>query len=134
MGIAGKGIQGLPSHLKPNKLTIKGEAGYDAFNTVTYNGTTTTVVWTTGNLQSLTFGAGNIGTLAFTNPTNPGIYILKLIQDSTGSRTVTAWDSDVLWAGGTAPTISTGANDIDIVGFLWDGTNYHNIGVMLNLS
>jgi len=48
---------------------------------------------------------------------------LVLKQDGTGSRLAT-WPAAVLWPDGTAPTLSTGANDIDIVSFYYDGTNY----------
>jgi len=93
--------------------------------TATYDETTTTVDWRLGNKASMTFGAGNIGTFAFTNPSNPCNLLLKLIQDATGSRVVTAWDADVKWPAGTAPTLTTTANAVDIVSFYYDGTNYH---------
>ena len=93
--------------------------------TATYNATTTTIDWKNGNKAKMTFGAGNIGTLAFTNPTKPCSVQIILVQDGTGSRVVTAWDSDIKWAGGgTAPTLSTSANSVDVVSFLWDGTSY----------
>ena len=51
-----------------------------------------------------------------------------LIQDGVGSRTAT-WPSgtpDVKWpSNGTVPTLSTGAADVDIITFFWDGTNYY---------
>jgi len=95
--------------------------------TVSYNSTTTTVDWKLSNKASMTFGAGNIGTFAFTNPTNPCNVLLMLIQDGTGSRTVTAWDADILWASGSAPTLSTAANAVDIVTFYWNGTKYYGV-------
>jgi hypothetical protein len=48
---------------------------------------------------------------------------LKVIQDATGSRAVT-WPASVKWPSGTAPTLSTAANAIDIVTFYYDGTSY----------
>jgi len=95
--------------------------------TVTYAAETTTVDWKLGNKAIMTFGAGNITTFAFTNPTKPCNLLLKLVQDGTGSRLVTAWDADIKWVGGTKPTLSTGANAVDICSFYWDGTNYHGI-------
>ena len=94
--------------------------------TVTYNVTTTTVNWTTGNKATVNL-TGNVGTFAFTNPTNPCNVLLKIVQDATGSRLVTAWDADIKWAGGTAPTLTTTANGIDICSFYWDGTNYYGV-------
>jgi hypothetical protein len=56
-------------------------------------------------------------TITFTN-TNPGArYILMLLQDATGSRTVT-WPSTVQWAAGTAPTLTTTASKMDIITFV----------------
>ena len=93
--------------------------------TVTYNGTTTTVDWKLGNKATMTFGAGNIGTFAFTNPTNPCNVLLKIIQDGTGSRVVTAWDSDIKWPSGTAPTLSTSGGSVDIIAAYFDGSYYY---------
>ena len=42
-----------------------------------------------------------------------GAFTLILRQDTTGSRTF-AWPAGIIWAGGTAPTITSGANTIDI--------------------
>ena len=42
---------------------------------------------------------------------------LFLVQDSTGSRTVT-WGSYWDWAGGTAPTLTTTANAVDRVDYI----------------
>lgn len=44
-------------------------------------------------------------------------FTLKLIQDGTGSRTVT-WFSTINWAGGSAPTLTTTANKADWFGFI----------------
>ena len=68
-------------------------------------------------------------------------FILALIQDGTGSRTVhsTAWkafahdasecDNDlgangtageIRWSGGTAPTLTTTADKTDVISIYWD--------------
>jgi hypothetical protein len=52
------------------------------------------------------------------NPTNPkeGLtYRLEVIQDGTGSRTITTWPSSFDWGSGSAPTLSTGASKHDFV-------------------
>ena len=59
-------------------------------------------------------------TLTFSNPPasgTAGSFTLILVQDGTGSRTVT-WPAAVDWASATAPTLSTGAGDVDILTFL----------------
>ena len=70
------------------------------------------------------------GNRALANPTNlknGGTYILRVVQDATGSRTL-SYGSVYKWPGGVAPTLSTAANAIDILTFVSDGTNmYGNI-------
>lgn len=86
------------------------------------SGTSDTVDWTAGNKQRSTL-TGNCE-IAFTAPPGACNLILKLIQDGTGSRTVT-WPASVKWPGGTPPTLTTDADAIDIVAFYYDGTNYY---------
>lgn len=76
--------------------------------------------WSTGNIQKLTL----IGTtnFTFTNAVAGQSVTIFLTQDSTGSRLVT-W-SAIKWVG-AAPTLSTGANRVDVVVVLYDGTNYY---------
>jgi len=94
--------------------------------TITYNVTTTTVDWGAGNKATVTL-TGNVGTMAFTNPAKVSNLLLKIVQDATGSRLVTAWDADVKWVGGVAPTLTTTANAIDVISFYFDGTNYFGV-------
>jgi len=67
-------------------------------------------------------------TYTFSNPAATGktsSFTLKVTQDVT-ARTIT-WPAAVKWAGGTAPTISTGSGDVDVFVFItYDGgTNYY---------
>ena len=86
---------------------------------------TTTIDWKLGNKFKFTFGAQN-ETFTFTAPTNPCTLMLTLIQDATGSRTVT-WPATVKWAGGIAPTLTTTANARDKVALDWDGAQYDGV-------
>lgn len=75
------------------------------------------------------------GNTTFDAPTNMkagGTYIIKLIQDGTGSRTA-AWNAVFKWPGGTAPTLSTAAGAVDIITFFSDGTNMYGVS-QLNFS
>lgn len=101
--------------------------------TIAYAAPTTTVDWKLGNKGKMTFGAGNITTFAFTNPTKPGNFILVVVQDGVGGRTITNWDVDILWPNGVVPTLSAGAGAVDLFAFYWDGTNYFGLG-SLNFS
>ena len=51
-------------------------------------------------------------------------YALRVIQDGTGSRTIT-WDAVFLWPAATAPTLTTTAAAIDLLMFYCDGTNLY---------
>ena len=65
------------------------------------------------------------GNRTLNNPGNMndgGVYVLRVKQDATGSRTL-AYASSYKFPGGVAPVLSTGANDIDILTFLSDGTD-----------
>ncbi len=87
---------------------------------------TTTIDWKLGNKFKFTFGAQN-ETFTFTAPSNVCSLQLILIQDGTGSRTVT-WPATIKWPAGTAPTLTTTANAVDIISFFFDGTNYYGMG------
>ncbi len=81
----------------------------------------TTVDWNNSNVQLGTMN-GNV-TFTFNNPVSGARYILVLLQDATGGRTVT-WPAAVKWSGGTAPTLS-GANKYDVIGFVYAFGNYY---------
>ena len=83
-----------------------------------------TIDWSKSTKARVNLG-GNI-VFAFTNPPMPTTLILVLIQDGTGSRTVT-WPSGIKWADKTSPVLSTAANSIDIVSFYYDGTSYYGM-------
>jgi hypothetical protein len=89
------------------------------------SGTAATINWNAGQKQAITL-TGN-ATFTFTAPNGVGNFIIRLVQDATGSRTVT-WPTGtngVKWVGSAAPTLTTAANAIDIVTFYWNGTNYY---------
>lgn len=58
-------------------------------------------------------------TLTFPTATAGASFTLTLVQDGTGSRTIT-WPGSVKWANGVAPTLSTGAGKVDRLSFLCD--------------
>ena len=76
-------------------------------------------------------------TYTFSNPAANGkvsSFTLKIIQDSS-ARTIT-WPNSVDWAGGTAPTLSTGNNDVDVFVFItYDGgSTYYGFTAGQDLS
>ena len=94
------------------------------------SGTSLAVDFDEGNVQTVTL-TDNV-TFTFSNSKDGAAYTLILKQDATGSRTVT-WPASVKWPGGSAPTLSTAANAIDIVTIVYDGTN-HYANSALNFS
>lgn len=92
-----------------------------------------TINWNAEDNQvcKVTLG-GNRTMAAPTNLKDGATYILRVIQDATGTRTIT-WNSVFKWPGGTAPTLSTGNGAIDIITFVSDGTNLYGTA-QLNFS
>jgi hypothetical protein len=69
------------------------------------------------------------GNTTFDAPSNQAAgntYVLILKQDATGGRTA-AWNAAFKWAGGTAPTLTTDANAVDIITFVSDGTSMYGV-------
>lgn len=103
-------------------ITFGVDSEYDNGN----SGATKTIDWGNGAFQKITMTAAC--TLTFTAPPLKGRYQLKFIQDATGSRVVT--HPTILTAAAAGVTLSTGANDVDIVTYYWDGTNYHVVDTL----
>jgi len=113
-------------------------AGFTQFEP-TYDATDTDVNFrTNGNKAFCTFGSGNITDMNLYFPDQSCNCTLLLKQDGTGSRTVTNWktwdqaagnESTVVWAGGSAPTLTTTASKLDIISFYWDNDNHKAYGV-----
>ena len=95
--------------------------------TQNFNATTLTdaasIAWDLESNQVCSVTLAGNRTLA--NPTNMkdgATYILIVKQDATGSRTL-AYGTAYKFEGGTAPTLSTGTNAVDILTFVCDGTS-----------
>lgn len=82
-----------------------------------------TINWNLDTQQcaSVTLG-GNRTLAAPSNMKDGGTYILKIIQDGTGTRTL-AFNSTYKFPGGSDPVLSTAANAIDLMTCYSDGTN-----------
>ena len=71
----------------------------------------------TGNVFQHTASGGNV-TFTFSNPPasgKAGSFTLKWIQDSS-DRTIT-WPASVDWAGGSAPSVTSGSAKVDVYTF-----------------
>lgn len=99
---------------------------------VATDGSTITIDWSKGNTQEIVLGAAG-RTLAFTNVPTPGNLQLWVWQDASGSRTITTYPTGTHWAGGTAPTLTTGAGKMDRLSFsVSTSTTYIAAGASTN--
>ncbi|MDA1021602.1 MAG: hypothetical protein O2962_08670, partial [Cyanobacteria bacterium] len=125
-GNIGIGDSSPEAKLKVNgDLMVSETFVYDAVYSVT-SATTLAVDWNNGNKQTVTL-AHTVTDVNFTDPIGPGNFSLKIVQDGTGSRLINsaAWSGEsTYWPSGTAPTLSTAANAIDVITCFFDGTNY----------
>jgi len=95
------------------------------------DGGTVTFDLSSGNKQRVTLGGNR--TLALSNVSAGHVFLIKLTQDGTGSRTVT-WFNTISWADGTAPTLTTTLNKSDIFSFVQTGIDtYDGFTVGANL-
>lgn len=78
--------------------------------------------WSLGRIGVVTLG----GNRTLAAPTNLAVdtFILKVIQDATGTRTLT-WNAIYKFSGGVLPTLSTVAGRVDVFSGYYDGTSVH---------
>ena len=93
-----------------------------------------TVSWdaSTQDVCKLTLG-GNRTMAAPTNNTTGQFISILVIQDGTGSRTLT-WNAVFEFASDTAPTLTTTANLGDIFVFRYNGSKWLEVGRNLALT
>lgn len=118
-------VAGTASKLVPANIAYTSETTTTFGATTTFNFSTfiNTAVTLTGNITTMTVSnikAGQAGQIRF-------------IQDATGART-TVWNSVFKFAGGTAPTLSTGANDVDALEYNCISTSYCVASLIQNVK
>jgi hypothetical protein len=94
-----------------------------------------TVVWdvTASPVANVTLGGNRILALP-SNPLGSGQYAsLLIIQDGTGSRTLT-WNAAYEFKDDTAPTLTTTASKGDLFTFRYNGAKWLEVGRNQNLS
>jgi len=113
-----------------NLLSIK-QATYNSEIDDGNSSTADTIDWSAGHRHKSTL-TGNC-TYTFIAPSGVCSLVLKVVQDGTGSRTV-SWPASVKWGSGTPPTLTTTAGATDIVGLYYDGTNYYGAVMVADAS
>ena len=137
LSFASGGVTGVSTSATGTVLTLSdsnvlfGKGGYFAEATLT-DGATVTWNASTQQVAKLTLG-GNRTLSAPTNGVTGQFISIAVIQDGTGSRTLT-WNSAYVFTGGTAPTLTTTASKADVFVFRYNGTVWHETGRNLNLS
>ena len=74
------------------------------------------------SVATITLGGNR--TMAAPSNLKIGTYILHIIQDGSGSRTI-SWNSIFKWPAGVAPVLTTTPNRRDLFSFVCDGTNLY---------
>jgi hypothetical protein len=130
MRINNAGNVGIGTSSPSAKLAVVG-TGYSPAITLTDGAT---LNWDTslGQVAQVTLG-GNRTFAAPTNLVDGGFYSLLIIQDGTGSRTI-SWNAVFDFTGGTAPTLSTAAGSKDLITWRSDGTNLLEVGRSLGVA
>ena len=108
-----------------------GKGAYYAESTLT-DGATITWNASTQPVAKVTLG-GNRTLSAPTNSVAGQFIALTVIQDGTGSRTLT-FNSAYEFTADTAPTLTTTASKADLFVFKYNGTVWQETGRNLNLS
>jgi len=133
---SGDGNQIATAGIAANAVTtakLAKNIGFTAAATLTPTGTTETIDFANGVIQTLDLGSasGNV-TLTLSNPATGAYYLVYVIQSAT-ARTLT-WPAAVKWPQGQAIILSTGNNEKDFVWMQYDGTDYNVLGWDLNIS
>lgn len=117
-------IDNAGAHALTGSLTVSGQiyGGYGQYDAGNSGASITLDFAANGNSQKVTLTANS--TFTFTAPSQAGTpIVLEVIQDGTGSRTVT-WPGTVDWGTDGAPTLTTTASKADIISFLYTGSKY----------
>ena len=80
-----------------------------------------------GNAQNVTLT--NNCTFTFTDPPGACHLTFSFFQDGIGGHSVT-WPATVKWQSATEPVWTTGASDINIAFFYFDGSRYNGSGLV----
>ena len=87
------------------------------------DGATITFDCNESNLFTVVLGGDR--TLALSNVGTGQRFIIRLVQDGTGTRLAT-WFSTIKWPGSLAPTLTATINKTDVFGFICTGSNTYD--------
>lgn len=88
-------------------------------------GTTETVNWASGDRQKMTLDE-NL-TITFSNAAEGQTLTLYMLQDGTGTNTIT-FSNTIIWSDATTPTWTTTASKMNIAVITYVGSAYYGVG------
>ncbi|HAN37434.1 MAG TPA: hypothetical protein DCQ29_00910 [Chitinophagaceae bacterium] len=68
---------------------------------------------------------GNVSSFSITNALTNGIYILRVVQDNVGNRSISGWSSNIRWPSAISPSLTTSPNSIDVISFWFVNPNFN---------
>lgn len=87
------------------------------------SGATPEIDWKNGQKQRITLTSNSVS-LSFVDPPGPGNFILKVVQDNQGGRSINGFPSNSLAPSGSL-TFSAAPLATDIVALYFDGVRYY---------
>jgi hypothetical protein len=119
---SGNGDAGARAAQAGEKNEVFHLVGFDGEYDNGTSGATKTINWKNGNKQRILLSEATVS-LAFLSPGVVGNFILVVVQDGSGKRTV-SWPSEVKWPGGAAPELTKRAGAVDAFSFYYNGKDY----------
>lgn len=118
-----------------NRSILPTSGGQEDFQDHGNTGTTETIDLVNGNVHQITLDDNC--TLTFTGTVNAVACSFTLIveQDGSGGNSIT-WPGSVRWPSATAPSLSSGAGEIDVLSFFTvdDGTTWYGFTAGQDMS
>lgn len=112
---------------------VRVDARYGAPKADTVSASAVTLDMSVANVHTVTLSHTAATTISVSNVSVGQTFIVRLLQDSTGTNLVN-WFTTIKWAGGSAPTLTTTASKADTLGFLCTSLgNYDGFIVGQNL-
>jgi len=103
------------------------------YNSITFNYSTVSgglsISCGTGDIISTTLSNSTPTAITLIDP-RKGSILLILKQPSSGAAATVTWVTPIVWAGGTAPTLTTTNGYVDMISLVYDGTTWRGTATL----
>lgn len=125
IGIAGTSEINLGADTKLGAKVVSnvGALSYKTIAAATASAGAITLAWSTSKYLRTTLNQ-NITAITFTAPVGPA-ELVWIITQAAALYTVTGYPATVKWPGGVAPVITATSAKVDILKFIYNGTDYY---------